>query len=1148
MATPTARRPLPPPTGRAVALAAAAALAAATFTAAGAPAAAQPAPVGFRLEATWRSADVALPPGVWRRALGLDIGADGRTYVVDAGERRVTVIDETDTPRLLADAAASGLVAPTHLAVDSAAGRIYVSDAGAGGVVVLDLAGVRQALWPVPAPAGVSALPDGSGIAVGSSDDGTVRVLGTDGAERAAWPSQVTNTRGDLVRGVDVDGGGRVHVLDGRGVVRTFSLTGTRQDSTDLDLPAGVQASDVVFVGHGGATSGQRFLAATSIGIVVKAVTTGDWSLIPRGDLFAVAAHPVRGIVASQPGRNGEGAFLFRWPAGTDRPATPERRWGELAARPGTFEQPSAIVRGADDTLLVLDRQWRVQRFDGAGAVIDQVARPWLIHAPASAIAGADGTLYVADGGTLAAYDRAAGLQWQAPIGGGTGQAVALAIGPPPQRDIVVLDTLGEQLERFDAATGRALDRLPLPAAADDSALWGDLDVDAAGIAYALDRVNGTVAVVPLGPGGGAGTTLALPPRVRRLAATPDGAALYALDRDGWVHRFDAAGAAAGAFDAARFDLAPASRPTDLVVDGAGRILVTDGAADVVSVWRPDAAAAPQTPPAGGAGCRATADKTAQPGQVARGDSVEVRLTLRGGCGARSAAAPLDILLVLDRSGSMAGEPLRLLRDAAASFIADVDFATSRVGVVSFNEAATLDAPLSAQPGPPRDAVRALQAAGNTLIHTGLARARQELQQRGRPDARKVVVLFSDGIEDRDDATRTRQEADGLKRTFDVELFTIATGGASALLRAVATDDAHAFVAEEARFLYTIFEAIAGRVTTATLFRTVTVTDVLPPDMRLVPGSAVPPAVVQASPGGGATLVWTVADVPITGLGLRYRVEPLECGASPTNVSAAAVFVDGYGAAGRLEFPVPTVTVACGPPTATASATATTAPTATRTPTPAPTATATPTRVPVPIYLPLGLRERCIPGERHADVVLAVDASSSMAGEKMTAARQAARLFVSLLDLPRDQVALVAFDEQARLLAPLGADAAALGRAIDGLATGSGTRIDRGLEQARAELFGPRHAAGNGRVVVVVTDGRQPDETATLALAEGLRADGVVLYAVGLGADVDLPFLVRITGDPDRARQAPSPADLASIYRAVAGEVPCPPSAYWGGR
>ena len=1108
-----------------------------------APAQAQPQPTAFTLAATWRSAAIPLPPGVWRRAHGVDYGADGRVYVVDAAERTVSVIDTADQPQALGDAAGAGLVAPTYIAVDSVRGRIYVSDAGAGGIVVLDPAGVKQALWPVPSAAGVATLPDGTGIAVGSSEDGTVRILNADGTQRAAWPSQATTERGDVLRGIDVDAGSRVHVLDGRnGDVRTFTLTGVRQDSVDLRLPPGVEANDVVFAGYGGATSDQRFLAATSVGIVLLSVGS-QWNIIPRGDLFGIAFDAARGIVATQPGRNGEGSYLYRWLPGADRPASPERTWGELAARPGTFEGPMQVGVGADGRLVILDRQWRIQRFAPDGAVVDQKSKPWLMHAPVAVTADDAGMLFVSSGGTLAAYDPATGLVWQAQVGGGAGHAVALAIGPAPRHDVVALDTLNDAVELFDRATGRVVNTRPLPPAAVERALWGDLDMDAAGNAYALDRVNGTVAVLPLGAAGGAARTVALPPRTRRLAVTPDGQALYALDRDGWVHRFDTAGARTGSFDAARFDIAPASLPSDVSVDGAGRIFVTDQAADVVSVWRVDAAATPQSPPDGGAECRAVPGKTADPAAVRLGDAVDVRLTVRGGCGSRAAPTPLDILLVLDRSGSMEGERLRLLKEAAASFIAEVDYTTGRVGVVSFNDTAALDAPLSAQAGPPRDAVRNLQATGNTLISVGLARARQEFQQRGRADARKVIVLFSDGIEDREEGNRTLQEADQLKRTFGVEIFTVAIGGASTLMRSAATDAAHAFVADDARFLYAIFEAIAGRVTTAVLFKTITVTDRLPPDMRLVAGSIVPPATVQ-----GDTLRWTLTDVPIAGLGLRYRVEPLECGEAPTNIAAFAEYTDGYGRAGRLDFPVPRVTVNCGPPTVQPTSTATPSPTSTVTATPSTTPTPTATRRPEPIYLPIGMRERCIPGERHADVALAVDASSSMVGAKIAAARQAARLFVSLLDLPHDQVALVAFDENARLAAPLGSTVDQLNRTLDGLATGSGTRIDRGLEVAQAELFGPRHKAGNTRVVVLLTDGRQPDESRTIELAAELRAQDVVLYAIGLGTDVDLPFLVRITGDPSRARQAPSTTELAAIYRQVAGEVPCPPSAFWGGR
>ena len=134
----------------------------------------------------------------------------------------------------------------------------------------------------------------------------------------------------------------------------------------------------------------------------------------------------------------------------------------------------------------------------------------------------------------------------------------------------MAVDALGDRLERFDAARGLSTDTIALPASPDDSALWGDLDVDGAGNAYVLDRVNGTVAIVDLGPTGRAMRTVALPARTRRIAVAPDGQALFALDRDGWVRRFAPDGQLLGAFDATRFDVAPSSLPSLTMVGEPG--------------------------------------------------------------------------------------------------------------------------------------------------------------------------------------------------------------------------------------------------------------------------------------------------------------------------------------------------------------------------------------------------------------------------------------------------------------------------------------------------------------------------------------------------------------------------------------------------
>ena len=218
-------------------------------------------------------------------------------------------------------------------------------------------------------------------------------------------------------------------------------------------------------------------------------------------------------------------------------------------------------------------------------------------------------------------------------------------------------------------------------------------------------------------------------------------------------------------------------------------VLVGDRAASVITRFAPDPGAMPPEPPGEEAQCRAFPDKVAAPGAIQLGETVEVRLTVRGGCGSAVSSEPRDVLLVLDRSGSMAGEPIRVLREAALAFLADVDFRTTRVGVVRFNDQAQLaSSSLSANPAPVRAAIRGLQASGQTLLHRGLEVARTEFQQRGRPEAAKVLILFSDGQETASDSRNTEREARFLKGGLGVEIFAVGIQASPTLLRQVATD------------------------------------------------------------------------------------------------------------------------------------------------------------------------------------------------------------------------------------------------------------------------------------------------------------------------------------------------------------------------
>lgn len=244
-------------------------------------------------------------------------------------------------------------------------------------------------------------------------------------------------------------------------------------------------------------------------------------------------------------------------------------------------------------------------------------------------------------------------------------------------------------------------------------------------------------------------------------------------------------------------------------------------------------------------------------------------------------------------------------------------------------------------------------------------------------------------------------------------------------------------------------------------------------------------------------------------------------------------------------------------PTDTPTALATLTPSATTVPSSTPTPTPTSTQVPVPVYLPLLLREDCIPGTQRVDVALVIDASSSMlehtaAGRpKLEAAVAAASTFLDQLHFDRgDQAAVVAFNSSAALLAPLSADRGALNAALGGITTAQFTRIDLGIAVARTALAASSRRGSNLPVMIVLTDGKANPVPAEVAVGEAsaAKADGVVVFTVGLGAELDTEALRSMATRPEYYYSAPDAEALAGIYRGIAVAIPCPAAGYWGRR
>ncbi len=520
--------------------------------------------------------------------------------------------------------------------------------------------------------------------------------------------------------------------------------------------------------------------------------------------------------------------------------------------------------------------------------------------------------------------------------------------------------------------------------------------------------------------------------------------------------------------------------------------------------------------------CVVSGDKVAAPARLVLGQSAAVTLTLSAACVGRPRLGGADVVVALDRSGSMAEDSFRRARRDVGLLAAALDGLGYRLGLASFAADARPEFRLGAPARQPLSAIDSLTADGSTRIDLGLEEAALLLAD-ARPDALKVIVLLTDGRHSLASAppepVAARLAAEG------VLLLALAYGPEPdiARLRALTGGEDLVWPASAGLDLAGIAERIRGFAEDS-LAGQLSVDDLLGSEMALVEGS-VAPAAIQ----GPGRLLWSRPLMPRRGMTLIYRVRPLATGRLPVNRSAQARYTDADGSPGSYTFPVPYVEVIAPSPTPTAS----------------PTATARPAA----LFLPLLLAEPpCRSAARPLDAVLVLDASASMTGAKLVAAQAAARAFATALDPGKDHMAIVSFNQEARVLATLAAGPAAVEAAIAAIQPAPGTRMDRGIALALAELLAQARPAASS-ALILLTDGRQDqDPDAALRAAAAARAAGIQLHAVGFGQDADIPFLARLAPDPGALHRADDAAALLALYRQLAEALPCQGSRGWSGR
>ena len=182
--------------------------------------------------------------------------------------------------------------------------------------------------------------------------------------------------------------------------------------------------------------------------------------------------------------------------------------------------------------------------------------------------------------------------------------------------------------------------------------------------------------------------------------------------------------------------------------------------------------------------------------------------------------------------------------------------------------------------------------------------------------------------------------------------------------------------------------------------------------------------------------------------------------------------------------------------------------------------------------------------KKPVDVVVVMDVSGSMGGEKISAARTSLIEFINLLD-GRDRLQIILFDDELITLTPmsqLSDKREDVTRRVSGIVEGADTRLYDAMELAYEEIEAngdPDHI----RAIVVLSDGQ--DTASELSLgqllpvihAQSESGTGTKIFTIAFGGDADKDVLQQIAeptggklyeGDPKTIREVY--ADIATFF------------------